>query len=354
MKKNIITTLIIVVLAIIAYIWVTQSGISISKWWQSFSSNKSKYVQDDELILYGNIDIRTVNLSFRVAGRLDSLTVDEGDTVKKGQLIGQLDDQSYQIALQQAKASVGAAQSQLDLQLAGYRQEEIDQAKAQVSQYEAAYRYAESTFERQQKLAASKTISADQLDNARTARDQARAALQTARDRLNQYQNGFRPQEIDVTRANVALAQSSLAQAELSIADAQLISPSDGIVLTRITEPGTLLAAGSPVISLSLTSPVWARAYIDEMNLSHAVPGRYVDIYSDSNPGKVYKGKIGFVSPTAEFTPKSVETELLRTSLVYRLRIIIENADDGLRQGMPVTIAFTDKIEAAHQSEAAE
>lgn len=298
--------------------------------------------QEQALKLYGNVDIRTVNLSFRVGGRLASLNVDEGDRLEPGMLLGQLDDAPYRNALNEANANALAAKAQLDLLEAGYRDEEIAQARAAVAQMEAAYSYAESFLKRQQGLWATRAISANDLENARTSRNQAQANLQAAKDKLAQYQNGNRPQQIEQARASLAQAQAAAEQADLNLKDTGLYAPSAGTVLTRAIEPGSMLSAGGTVFSVSLTRPVWIRAYVSETDLKRAVPGTVMEIYTDGQPDKPYHGKIGFVSPTAEFTPKSVETPELRTDLVYRLRIIVTDPDDSLRQGMPVTLRFPD------------
>lgn len=297
--------------------------------------------QNQPLTLYGNVDIRTVNLGFRVDGRLASLAVDEGDSVQPGQLLGKLDDAPYFNALQQAQANVDSAAAQLALLQAGYRDEEIAQVRSEVAQRLSAFSYADSFFQRQQGLWAKKATSADALEDARTARNQAQANLQAAKDKLSQYLSGNRPQEIEGAKANLAQAEAALAQAQLNLQDTTLYSPSAGVVMTRAVEPGTMLSASNTVFTLSLTRPVWVRAYVNETNLGKAEPGTELLVYTDSRPDKPYRGKIGFVSPTAEFTPKSVETPELRTDLVYRLRIIITDADDALRQGMPVTLRFT-------------
>lgn len=304
-------------------------------WYQS--------LQNNGLTLYGNVDIRTVNMSFRVGGRLQSLSVDEGDAIKQGQTLGQLDKAPYENALMQAKANVATAQAQYDLMMAGYRAEEIAQAAAAVKQAQAAYDYAQSFLQRQQGLWNSRTISANDLANARSSRDQAFATLKSAQDKLSQYRAGNRPQEIAQAKANLEQAQAQLAQSTLDLQDTVLTAPSDGTLLTRAVEPGSMLTAGSTVMTLSLTHPVWVRAYVDEKNLNQARPGREILLYTDGRPDKPYHGKIGFVSPTAEFTPKTVETPDLRTDLVYRLRIIVTDADDSLRQGMPVTLSFNDE-----------
>lgn len=296
--------------------------------------------QDDSLRLYGNVDIRSVNMGFRVAGRLASLTVDEGDKVKRGEPLGLLDPAPYQIALRRAQANVAALEAQYDLMLAGYRDEEIAQSAAQVAQAQSAFDYAQRFYQRQQALWASRTISANDLQNAQTNYQQAQATLQAAKDRLSQYRKGNRPQQIAAAQGELQQAKALLAEAQLNLDDTTLIAPSDGTILTRSVEPGTMLSAGSSVVTISLVDPVWIRAYVNEVHLGDAIPGRKVLIYTDSRPDKPYHGQIGFVSPTAEFTPKTVETPALRTDLVYRIRIVVSDADAALRQGMPATVIF--------------
>ncbi|MCU6679727.1 secretion protein HlyD [Leclercia tamurae] len=325
MKKSVVILLAVVVLA---------AGFGGWWWYQS--------QQDKTLTLYGNVDIRTVNMSFRVGGRLASLTVDEGDTIAAGQTLGELDKAPYQNALLQAQAGVSVAQAQYDLMQAGYRDEEVAQAAAAVKQAQAAYDYAQNFFNRQQGLWKSRTVSANDLENARSARDQAQATLKSSQDKLRQYRSGNREQDIAQAKASLEQAQAQLAQAQLDLHDTTLVAPANGTLLTRAVEPGSMLNAGSTVLTLSLTRPVWVRAYVNEASLGEAKPGREVLLYTDGRPDKPYRGKIGFVSPTAEFTPKTVETPDLRTDLVYRLRIIVNDADDALRQGMPVTVSFDD------------
>jgi HlyD family secretion protein len=294
--------------------------------------------REKPLTLYGNVDIRSVNLAFRVDGRLAALQVDEGDHIKAGQLLGQLDDSPYQNALRQAQANVSNAQAKLSLLQAGYRDEEIAQAKAAVDQQQATFDYADAFFKRQQQLWEQNATAANERDNARSARAQAQASLQAAKDKLAQYHKGNRPQEIAQATAELAQANAALAQAQLNVKDTQLYSPSAGTILTRAVEPGSMLNASSTVLTLSLTDPLWIRAYVSEPQLGQATAGRDVTIFTDTRPTQPYHGKIGFVSPTAEFTPKNVESADLRPDLVYRLRIIVTDADASLRQGMPVTL----------------
>ena len=325
MKKPLVIALVVIALA---------AAAGAAYWYQQH--------RDGPLTLYGNVDIRTVNISFRVGGRLQALKVDEGDAVRAGDEVGKLDPAPYEHALQQAVANADAAQAKYDLLLAGYREEEIAQAAASVRQAQAAYDYARNFYQRQQGLWKSRTISANELENARSSRDQAQATLKSAQDRLSQYHTGNRPQEIAQAKASLEQARAALAQSRLDLQDTQLIAPSDGTILTRALEPGSMLSAGNTVLTLSLTRPVWVRAYVNEVALNQTRPGREVLLYTDGRPERPYHGKIGFVSPTAEFTPKTVETTDLRTDLVYRLRIVVTDPDDTLRQGMPVTVQFAD------------
>ena len=320
---------------IVAVVVLIAAGVAGWMWYQS--------QQDKGLTLYGNVDIRTVNLSFRVGGRLAALQADEGDAIKAGATLGELDQGPYQNALLQAQANTAAAQAKFDLIIAGYRDEEIAQVAAQVNQAQAAFDYAQNFYQRQQGLWAQRAISANELENARSSSDQAKASLKAARDKLSQYRTGNRPQEIAQAQASLQQAKAQLAQAQLDLQDTTLIAPSDGTLLTRAVEPGSMLNAGSSVLTLSLTRPVWVRAYVNEVSLNQAKPGTELLVYTDGRPDKPYHGKIGFVSPTAEFSPKTVETPDLRTDLVYRLRIIVTDADDALRQGMPVTVKFNNE-----------
>ncbi|QYN41741.1 secretion protein HlyD [Gilliamella sp. ESL0443] len=325
-KKRLIPLLLLIIILISGAIWFI---------------NKSP----SSLVLYGNVDIRTVNSSFRVSGRLMQLNYEEGDHIKQGDLLAKLDVKPYQNAFNQAKANLMVKQAQLDLMINGYRKEEVAQAAAQVLQNQASYDYAENNYQRMVKLMKSLSISKDQLENSLTLRNQANANLQTAKQKFDQLTNGYRKEEIEAAQATLQAAQAELDQAELNLLDTELYAPTDGTILTRAVESGTMLTAGSPIYAISIDRPVWVRAYIDEINLHQAIPGRTVYVYTDSQPDKTYIGQIGFVSPTAEFTPKTVETPVLRTDLVYRLRIQIRQtgegqADDMLRQGMPVTIKF--------------
>lgn len=242
----------------------------------------------NELVLYGNVDIRQVDLGFRVNGRVKELLVDEGDTVTPGMLLASLDPIPFLDALAQAKGEAASAK--------------------------AAYENARILLKRREALLPSKSVSQEDYDDALSNRN--------------------------VTKASYEAAMGALATAQTNLKDSKMYSPTDGWVLTRIREPGSIANLGEAVLTVSIKSPLWIRAYVNEPNLGRIHFGMKGKVFTDTPGGKVYHGHIGFISPVSEFTPKTVETTELRTDLVYRLRLIVDDPDEGLRQGMPVTVKF--------------
>ena len=247
---------------------------------------RQRNAPQDVLILYGNVDVRQVDLGFRVMGRVQEMPFQEGDWVQPGNLMATLDKQPYLDQVRQAQANVEATK----ISLAN----------------------AEKLLKRRQELVGDGGVAQEDLENALSSRD--------------------------VLLANLAQAEAALGVALTNLKDTEVFAPTEGTILTRIREPGTVVRESDPVYTLSILSPVWVRAFISEPNLGNIYPGMRAEIFTDTANGPVYQGQIGFISPVAEFTPKSVETTQLRTDLVYRLRVIADNPDQGLRQGMPVTV----------------
>lgn len=302
---------------------------------------RQRQLSQERLSLSGNVDIREVSLSFRVAGRLSSLNVDEGASVRAGTVLGELDAAPYRNALRDAEAALAAAQARQALYRSGPRREDIEQAQANLDARRAAQLNAEQTYQRQRQLADTGASAQRALDDARAQRDQAAAQAEAARQQWQALKHGYRKEEIAEADANAERATAQLAQAKLQLSDTRLLAPADGIILTRAVEPGSMLPAGGAVFTLSLTRPVWVRAYVSEPDLGRVAPGTKVKVRSDGR-AQPYDGVVGFVSPSAEFTPKNVETQDLRTALVYRLRVVVQNPDAALRQGMPVTVTLAD------------
>jgi len=224
------------------------------------------------------------------------------------------------------------------LEQAGNRPQEIAAQRAVVNERKVTAANAERLYKRQEDLYAKKVTAVQERDDTEAAYHEAQARLNSAQEQLNLLEAGFRLEEIAQAKADLARAEAALASAKLHVEDTVLKAPSDGVILTRAEEPGAVLQAGATVLTLSLTRPVWVRAYVSEPDLGRLHPGMKVEIRTDSRPGKPYSGQIGYISPRAEFTPKNVETPELRTSLVYRFRVVVDNPDEDLRQGMPVTV----------------
>ena len=240
----------------------------------------------DHLTLYGNVDVRQVDLGFRVLGRVHTMPFQEGDLIKAGTFMGVLDKQPFLDEVRQAKANVLSVKASLKNQkrIVARRKEIVSQGAVAVEEYET---------------------------------DLA---------------------QLDVLRANLAQAKAAVGVALTNLKDTKVYAPHDGTILTRIREPGSVVNIGEPIYTLTLTDPVWIRAFVSETQLGQVYPGMKAEVYTDAK--QVYTGQIGFISPVAEFTPKTVETTELRTDLVYRLRIIADNPDKYLKQGMPVTVTL--------------
>lgn len=295
----------------------------------------------DAPAFHGNIDIREVRLGFRVSGRVREVLKEEGDAVAAGEVMARLDDEPFRNALDQAEAQVGQFSARLEELRNGNRPEEIEQARKVLAAAEAALENSRLVFERQQRLVGQGAVARQDFDTASTAYRASLARRDEARARLDLLEAGTRAEQLAQAEAGLGTARAALAQARTTLADTVLSAPEAGVVLTRSVEPGSMVQAGATALTVSLLNPVRVRAYAPEPLLGLVRPGREVLVYTDSRP-EPYQGQVGDVSPRAEFTPKSVETEELRTSLVYRFRVVVRDDDGLLRQGMPVTVRLKD------------
>lgn len=275
MRKTILVSVIIIAL----------TAIAIALIHLAFEDRHDK----NEITLYGNVDVRQVDIGFRVPGIVTQLLFEEGDQVKQGELMTTLDLTPYDSQFEEALAVAKAIKVNLD--------------------------NAEILLRRRQELITVGGVSQEDLDNSLTNRNQL--------------------------VANFIQAEAAVAVARDNLAYTKAYAPTDGVILTRIREPGTVVNPGNPVFTLSVSSPVWIRAFVDEPNLGNVYYGMDAEVYTDTN--RCYSGTIGFISPVSEFTPKTVETTQLRTDLVYRLRIYVDNPDHSLVQGMPVTVKLKKK-----------
>ena len=359
---------------------------------------KNRTNQSTNLAVSGNIEVTTVEVAFKIPGKIDQLLVDEGDFVKKGQLIATLEhrdllaqkdqaqaaletsksripsllknidlqDQSTSQEIGQAEAAVKAAQARLQELLSGSRSQEINAAKASLDQAAADLELRKGDMERARSLFEKQYISAQEWDSARTAYEVAMANYARGRENYALVVEGPRPEEILQARAQLEQTQAALRLAttkkiqvevlkkELETAQAQvqesasalkviqsqleycnLYAPTPGVVLVKNTEPGEYIVPGGAVITLGDIEKPWLKAFIHETDLGKVKLGQDVFVTTDSFPGKVYPGKVTFVSSEAEFTPKNVQTVKERVKLVYRIKVNLANPQHELKPGMP-------------------
>lgn len=245
-----------------------------------------EHKKNDTLIIYGNVDVRQADLGFRVLGRVSEMYFDEGQLARKGEVMAALDKIP--------------------------QEEEFSQAQAKKATIEASLEKARSILKRRQDSVKTGAVSQENYDDA-----------------------FYNVKELD---AQLEQANASLESAKTKVEDTQILAPADGIVLTRIREPGAVVNIGDPVYALSILSPVWIRTYVSEPDLGKIYQGMRAEVVTDTKGIGPYEGYIGFISPVAEFTPKNVETTKLRADLVYQVRVVVYNPDLYLKQGMPVTV----------------
>jgi len=292
----------------------------------------------DQLLLFGNVDIRQVQLAFNGNERIASLRVEEGDRVKAGQLVGLLDTQRLEPKAASREAQVRAQRQVVARFEAGNRPEEVRKAKADLEAARADLENAQLTYQRVIKLTTQKVDTEQRKDDARAAVDVAQAREHAASEAYNLMVLGPRKEDIAAAKATLQGYEADLALARRELADAQLYAPTNGVIQNRLLEPGDMASPQKPVFTLALDNPVWVRAYVSETDLGKIRLGMKAEVTTDSFPGKRYPGWIGFISPTAEFTPKTVETTEVRTKLVYEVRAFVPNPAGELRLGMPAEV----------------
>lgn len=324
------------VLALCVIVLLVLSGVL--AWWWNGRENP-----DGALTLYGNVDLRQAQLAFNHSERIAAVLVQEGDRVKSGQLLARLDTARLEPQLAQARAQA-AAQAQIVKRLrSGSRPEEIAQARANLQAAQADLANARQQYERwtsAAELSAGRAVRQQDVDNARTAVQVAEAKVAVAAKGLDLAVAGPRAEEISEHEARLRAYEAQVQVLRQQLQDAELVAPMDGVVRTRVMEPGEMASPQRPVVALAITDPKWVRAYVAEVDLGKIRHGMAAAVAVDSFPQRSFEGWVGFISPIAEFTPKSVHTEELRTSLVYEVRVFVKDPADELRLGMPATVRF--------------
>lgn len=296
---------------------------------------------ENQITLSGNIEAHESLISFKVQGRVIDLPIEEGQEVGPGQLLARLDDADYQQKLRIDAANVQVRESNLALALAGTREQEIKAAQETMAEAQADFQQKKLDYERAQRLYSRDAISAQDRDLAETAMKRSQAAFRAAQQRFSQALEGSRKEDIAIARANVQQARANLGLSRVNLDYTVLHAPSEGVITVRQAELGEVVVPGTPIVTLSDLDHIWLRAYIAETDLGRVHWGQDATITTDTYPGKQYHGRISFISSTAEFTPKSVQTYKERVTLVYRVKIDIDNSNHELKPGMPADARIT-------------
>jgi HlyD family secretion protein len=323
----------ILVLAVLALLAV---GVGLGRLWGDSKSEQNK------LILYGNVDLRQVELAFNNSERIAEVLVQEGDKVTRGQSLARLDTSRLKPRMAAAEAEMAAQQAVVEKLHHGSRLEEIAQSRANVGSAQADLVNAGQEWRRLSALGALTTgraISQQDLDGAKAALDMAQARLTVAEKSLALSVIGPRTEDIAHAEAQLRAEQAQRDLLDRELADTELLSPCDAVVRSRLLEPGEMVTPQRPVFNLAIVDPKWIRAYVSEIDLAKIHPGMKTSVSADGFPGRTFPAWVGFISSVAEFTPKAVQTVELRSSLVYEIRVFVQDPQDELRLGMPATVS---------------
>jgi len=306
--------------------------IAIAAGWLQWRNNRNNA---DKVFVSGNIEAIEVDLSFRIAGQIKGLPIDEGDWVNKDQVIAELDTDTLEALRGGARAEIASAQAVLDELEEGTRKETIEQVRAQFNAAECRLKNATDEYERYHALFKEGAISASVYDAKETTLRVASEEYNNAKQRLTEMETGPREQQIRAARARLERAKWELNKIELDIEHSILRTPVSGAVLVKANELGEVVLPGATVATVAATDEVWLKGYIGERDLGAVKLGQKAEITTDTYPGKVYPGIVTFISSRAEFTPKNVQTREERVKQVYRVKITIQNPHQELKIGMP-------------------
>jgi HlyD family secretion protein len=282
----------------------------------------------------GTIECTQVRVAPQVGGRILALPPREGDSLRKGDLVARIDPAGYELARDEARAALALAQAGLDLTLAGAREEDVRGAGQRVKEARALADAAEADRKRIRAVLDKGSGTQKQMDDAAAHADGAAAAHAAAEENLAKLTRGARPEEIRIARAQAEQAKARLAQADKAVADCVVAAPSDGIVTTKSREEGEVVAVGAPLVTISRLDEVWLSIYVPETRLGRVKLGQTARVRTDGD-GRAYEGRVTFVAPEAEFTPRNVQTPDDRAKLVYRVKITLKNPDGVFKPGMP-------------------
>jgi len=282
----------------------------------------------------GTIECTQVVVSPQVGGRIVKIIQQEGATVRKGDVIATIDTTDYELKLREANAMLAGAQAQMDLLLAGAREEDLQRGREQVREASAVAVAAQADLKRIDELFKKGSATQKQLDDTKALAERTSAVLSAAEQTLARLVNGSRKEELRVAQAMVDQAKARVAQVEKALADCTVKAPADGVVTTRSREEGEFVGPGGAIVTISRLDDVWLSIYVPEGRLAKARLGKPARVRIDGVKN-MFDGVVSFVSQEAEFTPKNIQTPDERSKLVYRLKIALRNPDGVFKPGMP-------------------
>lgn len=311
--------------------------IALVFWW--YFSPSTLMEETKEVTLYGQIDLRTVQLSFSEQEYISEMLVDEGDVVQSGQVLAVQKKDRLTAQYNEAVAKVEAQEKVVQKLTAGLRPQEVKQAHAKVKAARIELQNAEALMKRVRNTTPSGASTRQNLDDAVTAVKLAQAQLAVEKNALSLAEEGYRKEDIAEAKATLQALKAAVALLKVRMGELQLIAPVDGTIQNRIAGLGELASPARVAFTLAVTEPKWVRAYLPEPELGLVTEGMTASVYSDTF-AEPFEGWVGFISPQAEFTPKRVETTELRTQLVYEVRVWVDDPDNRLKLGMPVTVSL--------------
>lgn len=287
------------------------------------------------LRLTGHIEATETNLGFKVPGKIRAIHFEEGQWIKAGQVVAELEADDLRQEVAAAEARLRAAQANMEKLVSGYRPQEVREAQAAVAQAKADFVDKERDFRRMENLFARKVVTAQVRDRSEAACLMAKEALRRAQEKYDLMKSGFRREDVDQGRAELTQAQAALELARTRLGYATITSPANTVVLVRPAEPGQVVAVGGTVLTAGDLDNVWFEGWIPETDLARVRHGQKAVVTTDTYPGKTYPAWVSYISSKAEFTPKTVETFKERVTLVYRTKIRVDNPNYELKPGMP-------------------
>ena len=315
---------------------IVSAGIYGKRWY----SDELNQENEDFLNIYGTIDIRDASLAFNEQERITEVLVEEGERVRTGQVLARLNTERLDATIEESQARIGAQLEMVKRLKSGSRPQEIEQARAEVEASKIKVVNDEQVRARLEQTSGSGATSKQDLDDAQSRLMVERAQLKVREKALDLVLEGPRQEDIAAAERLLEALQANLKLLNIRLADMTLTAPLDGVIQSRILEPGEIASPTRPVFTLALNDPKWVRAYVPEPELGRIHLGMKARVLSDSFPDAPVEGWVGYISPIAEFTPRMVQTEDLRTQLVYETRVFVHDSDDRLRLGMPVTVTI--------------